>query len=346
MKTKMMAMLLFLAANVAMAQADLGGLTGKYFAADGLEYMNMMKIEKKQKEDIEIKFIGEENGSIANKLVLKWKAGELVALLDEKLYNKKKTVIFRQGEMNFIMLEAGVIALTDKDGTQVADVLAKDKNKLKDFDIDTAKALMDELMADLNAGAANESLAKMMKSATFKANIGKVVFSSNKALFGNPYGLVEYEDKQHLKSQTIGKPIYMNMYTDVNVEAKYGKSAEMNIEYEMNGVKKDRKSLSKLGRTWAESFVKLNPTNHNYMFLYGRVIGDSNARAFDYAFLALMAEMNDKLMFGKTYNMKVTVSVYKDGANVAKIAEGTIALKYEPESKEKFDLWKEWIDSM
>lgn len=37
-------------------------------------------------------------------------------------------------------------------------------------------------------------------------------------------------------------------------------------------------------------------------------------------------------MFTKTFNMKVKVYVYKDGANVAKIAEGTIALKYEPES--------------
>lgn len=342
----MIAMLLFLAANVAMAQADLGGLTGKYSAADGLEFENMMKMVKKQKEDIEIKFVGEENGSIANKLVLKWKGGELKALLDEKLYNKKKIVIFRQGEMNFIMLEMGVLALTDKDGTKVGDVLAKDKSKLKDFDLDTAKALVDELMGDLNAGVANEALAKLMKSATFKNNIGKVVFSDNKALFGNPYGLVEYEDKKHIKSQIIGRPIWFNFYTDVNVAAKYGKSAEMNIEYEMEGVKKDRKSLSKLGRTWAESFKKIDATGDGYMFTYGRVAGDSNMRAFDYAFLALMSDMNEKLMFTRSYNMKVTVYVYKDGANVAKLAEGTIALKYELESKEKFDLWKEWIDSM
>jgi hypothetical protein len=346
MKTKMIAMLLFLAANAVMAQADLGGLTGKYFAADGLEYQNMMKMQKKQKEDIEIKFIGEEKGSIANKLILKWKGGELTALLDEKLYNKKKTAIFRQGEMNFIMLEMGILALTDKEGNNVGDVLAKDKSKLKDFDIDTAKALVDELMADLNSGATSEKLTKLMKSATFKGNIGKVVFSDNRQLFGNPYGLVEYEDKKHIKSQIIGKPIWINFYTDVNVQAKYGKSAEMNIEYEIEGVKKDRKSLAKMGREWAESIPKIEATGDGFMFSYGRAVADATEKRFDYGFLALMSDKNDKLMFTKSYNMKVTVYVYKDGANVAKIAEGTIALKYEPESKEKFDLWKEWIDSM
>lgn len=56
--------------------------------------------------------------------------------------------------------------------------------------------------------------------------------------------------------------------------------------------------------------------------------------------------MNGKLLMGKTYNLKVTVYVYKDGANVAKIAEGSIALKYQPESQSFMDLWKEWISQM
>ena len=345
MKRTLMALFLLLATNFVFAQADLGKLTGKYFAADGLEYQNMMKMQKKQKEDIEIKFVGEENGSIANKLVLKWKGGELKALLDEKLYNKKKTAIFRQGEINFIMLEDGVLALTDKNGTEVNDVLAKDKNKLKDFDIETAKALVEQLMGELNAGETNAQLEKMMKSPTFKNNLGKVVFSDSRALFQSPYGLVEYDEKKHLKSQTIGKGIAFNFYTNINVEAKYGKSSEMNIEYEMEGVKKDRKSLSKLGRTWAESIPNISAT-HNFMFLNGRAIGIPATKSFDYAFLALMSSLNSKLMFGRTYNMKVTIYAYKDGANVAKLAEGTIALKYEPGSKADFDLWKEWIDSM
>jgi hypothetical protein len=59
-----------------------------------------------------------------------------------------------------------------------------------------------------------------------------------------------------------------------------------------------------------------------------------------------MDEMNGKLLMGKTYNLKVTIYVYKDGANVAKIAEGSIALKYQPESQSSMDLWKEWISQM
>lgn len=345
MRKTITVVLLYLVTNFMFGQADLGSISGKYFAADGLEFENMMKMKKKQKEDIEINFVGEENGKIANKIVLKWKGGELQAFLDEKLYNKKKTIMFKAGDNTFIQLEAGVIAIADGRGEKIGDVLAKDKNKLKDFDLDTAKALLDELMGDLNSAANDEALAKMMTSTTFKNNIDKVVFVDNKNILYNAYGKVEYDEKKHIKTQIIGKPIWYNYYSKINVAAKYGKTSEMNIEYEMEGVKKDRKSCAKLGRNWANSIPKIESPDR-YLFLQGRSFCDPTQKYFDYAFLALMDEMNGKLLMGKTYNLKVTIYVYKDGANVAKIAEGSIALKYQPESQSSMDLWKEWISQM
>lgn len=345
MKTKITVVLLFLAANLMTAQADLGSISGKYFAADGLEFENMMKMKKKQKEDIEIKFVGEENGKIENKLVLKWKGGDLQAFLDEKLYNKKQTIMFKAGENTFIQLEEGVIAIADGRGERIGDVLAKDKNKLKDFDLDTAKALLDELMSDLKSSENDEALAKMMTSTTFKNNLDKVVFVDNKNVLYNAYGKVEYDEKKHIKTQIIGKPIWYNYYSKTNVAAKYGKTSEMNIEFEMEGVKKDRKSSAKLGRNWASSIPKVESPDR-YMFLQGRSFCDPSQKYFDYAFLSLMSEMDGKLQIGKSYNLKVTIYVYKDGANLAKIAEGTIALKYEAESQKSMELWKEWIDQM
>lgn len=345
MKTKLLAIGLFFATNLFFAQADLGSITGKYFAADGLEFENMMKMKKKQKEDIEVTFVGEANGKIENKIVLKWKGGELQAFLDEKLYNKKKTILFRAGANTFIQLEDGVLAIANSDGSQIGDVLAKVSNKLKDFDIDTAKAIVDELMSELKSAESDAALEKMMTSATFKNNLEKVVFVDDKNILYNAYGKVEYDEKKHIRTQIIGKTIWYNYYSKTNAAAKYGKTSEINIEYEMEGVKKDRKSCAKLGRNWASSIPKIESPDR-YMFLQGRSFCDPNPKIFDYAFLALMNEMNGKLLMGKTYNLKVTIHVYKDGANVAKLAEGTIALKYEPESQKSMDLWKEWIDQM
>jgi hypothetical protein len=59
-----------------------------------------------------------------------------------------------------------------------------------------------------------------------------------------------------------------------------------------------------------------------------------------------MNDMNGKLLFGKSYNLKVTIYAYKDGANVGKLGEGVIAMKYEPESQAAMDLWKKWIEEL
>lgn len=346
MKRKLMAMLLCLASTTTFAQADLEAISGKYAAADGLEFENMMKLKKKQKDDIQLTFVGEESGKIENKLVIKWKGGEIRGFLDEKLYNSKKIAWFKSdGENSFIKLDDGVIAIANRTGTAIGDVLAKDAAKLKDFDLETAKALVDGMMGDVNAGATEDGLKKMMKFDAFKNNLEKVVFADNRNTFFNAYGEPKEDPKKHIKSQILGKTVYFNYYSATNAEAKYGKSAEYNIEYEMEGIKKDRKTCSKLGRNWAQSIKKIDVANR-HLFLNGRSFCDPVEKIYDYAFLSLMNDVSGKLMFGKTYNLKVTIYVYKDGANVATLGTGIIALKYEPESKALMDLWAEWISQM
>ncbi len=327
------------------AQTDLATFSGKYFAADGFEFENAMKMKKMQKEDISLTFVAEANGKVENVLLIKWKGGEMKAYLDEKMYNKKKIAWFREGDNSFVELAPGVLAVTNKDASQVGDVLAKDKNQLKDFDIETAKALIDEKTSELKGEADNAELAKYMKFDAFKNNLEKVVFSDNKRIFGDAYGNPNENPKDHIKSQVIGKTIWYNCYSKINPAAKYGKSSEINIEYEMEGLKVDRKSLAKKGRTWGEKFPKID-SRDDFKFLAGRVAADPNAPIYDWAYLALMSEMNDKLMFGKSYNLKVTVYVYKDGANIAKLGDGVIAMKYEPESQAAMDLWKKWIEEL
>ncbi len=327
------------------AQADLAAISGKYFAADGFEFENAMKMKKKQKDDISVTFVGEADGKIQNLVLVKWKGGEFKAFLDEKLYNKKKVVWFKESENTLFELAPGVFAIANKDGSQVGDVLAKDKNQLKDFDIETAKALIDEKTSELKGDADNAALAKYMKFEAFKNNLDKVVFGDNRNTFYNAYGEPAEDPKTHIKSQLIGKPVWYNCYSKTNAVAKYGKTAEINIEYEMEGVKVDRKSQAKKGRNWASSIPKIEPRD-DYKFLGGRPVCDGSAKSFDYAFLALMNEMNGKLLFGKSYNLKVTVYAYKDGANVGKLGEGVIAMKYEPESQAAMDLWKKWVDEL
>lgn len=348
MKSKLFATLVFsfFYTTFLFAQASLEHINGKYFAADGLEFENMMKMKKKQKDDISINFIGEQNGKIENMLLLKWKGGELKAYLDEKLYNKKKVVWFKAGENTFFELEPGVIAIANSDGSKVGDVLAKDQSKLKDFDIETAKALLDEKTSELKSAANDAAFQKMMGFEAFKTNLKKVVFADNRALMTNSYDGTPKEDpKKYIRTQVIGKSIWYNFFSDVNPQMKYGKTAEINIEYEMEGVKKDRKSVARLGRKWAGSVPKVEMPD-GYKFTYPRSFSDQPLKVYDYAFLALMNEMNGKLLMGKTYNMKVTIYAYKDGANVATLAEGTIGLKYEPESQAAMELWVKWISEM
>jgi hypothetical protein len=347
MKRKFVTLLLSFATYSAtlFAQADLAAITGKYSAADGFEFENALKMKKKQKDDISVTFVGEADGKIQNLVIVKWKGGEFKAFLDEKLYNKKKVVWFKESENTLFELAPGVFAIANKDGSQVGDVLAKDKNQLKDFDIETAKALIDEKTSELKSDADDAALQKMMKFNAFKNNLEKVIFVDNKNAIFSAYGEPKEDPKVHIKSQVIGKPVWYNYYSKTNAMAKYGETAEINIEYEMEGVKKDRKSCAKLGRNWASSIPKVK-TQDRYMFLNGRSFCDPSDKYYDYAFLSLMNDMNGKLLFGKSYNLKVTIYAYKDGANVGKLGEGVIAMKYEPESQAAMDLWKKWIEEM
>jgi len=131
-------------------------LSWKYYAADGLEFENMMKLKKKQKEEIELTFIGEANGKIENKSAIKWKGGQIQNFLCEKLYNSKKIVWFGTGGDNtFIKLDEGVIAIVSIgfDGTEIGDVLSKEGAKLKDFDVETVEAFVDAMAGAKNAKA-------------------------------------------------------------------------------------------------------------------------------------------------------------------------------------------------
>lgn len=345
MKTKIfLTGIMLMALNITLSQANLSSITGKYFAADGIEFENAMRMKKKQKEDLEVTFVGEANGKIENKMILKWKGGSIEAFLDEKLFDKKQLVWFKAGANHFVLLEDGVIAITNEQGSQVGDVLAKNKSKLSEFDLDTAKAVIESLKSELNSEADDAEKQKLMKShKAYKENIGKVVFSENVRLFSNAYVQSTPEDPtKFIKTQTLGKYIAYQAYFDVKPAKKYGSTSELNIEYEFEGQKLDRKSQAKKGRAWS-NLPKVEAFNEFTMKQGRLLVGDAT---LDYTMAQAILNVRDKLQFGKSYNLKVTIYAYKDGANVAKLAEGTIALKYEPESEKALDTWQEWIDKM
>ncbi len=332
----------FLSMGVLFAQADLGYINGKYFASDGFEFENAMRMKKKQKEDIELSFFGEVGGRLENKLVVKWKGGTLDLFLDEKLYNKKQVVWFKGGGNSFIELEKGVFAVADEAGKRIGDVLAKDKSKFNDFDMDTALALIENMTSELNDEATQKEKQKFMKThKAYAENIGKVVFSENLRLFSDAFVRSQPEDPaKFIKSQVIGKYIAYQAYFNDKPAQKYGASAELNIEYEFEGQKLDRKSQSKKSRGWA-SLPRVDAFDEFTMKQGRLLVGDST---IDYVMAQTILNARGKLQYGKSYNLKITIYAYKDGANVAKLAEGTIALKFEPESEKTLNTWEEWIE--
>lgn len=329
------------------------GITGQYFGkSDGKAYG--------------FRFVKEADGKIVNQIHYfekKLTDEPLLKLsLKESYYNKNKVKLFyiwtsssAASYVEIMELESGVfaqIAQTNQsvqDGPatleadrKVKDVYAKDKAKLDVYDLETAQAKVDQIIASLNTEKLEKEKAEWMKNEVFKNNVDKVVFSDKwynlqKQGYPDKIGV----DGKGFKTELDmgGDMVYMAFFS-YPPAVKYA-GQQINIEYEMNGQKVNREECRKRSSAWSAMVKILETKDFIYLQSSTRAIREYNTYNSqfiqDYAAIQLLYSNKDKFAVDGVYTLTVRVYAHRDGENGDLLAEGTINLKYSKEAKIVFE---------
>ena len=334
-------------------ETDELGVTGQYFG-------------KVDKRSFGFRFVKEADGKIVNELHYfeKKKSSEpqLKLSLKESYYSKNKVKLFyiwvnsnAAGYVEVIEVDPGVLAQINQTEyssnggpapleakRKVVDIMAKDQAKLADWDIETAQAKVDMIIASLNTEKLEKEKAEWMKNEVFAKNIKKVVFA------GQWYHLQKqgYPDKIGVNGGDFkteldmgGNMMFMAFFENPP-KVKYP-GQQINIEYEMNGQKVNREALRKKSAAWSNMVKILETKDFEYRQSSTRSIREYNAyqRAYvqDYACIQLLYNNKDKFKLGQSYEITVRFYAHRDGENGDLLAEGTVKLKYTDAAKIAFE---------
>lgn len=334
-------------------EPDEMGVTGQYFCT----------LDKKS---YGFRFVKEADGKIVNELHYfeKKKSTEpqLKLSLKESYYSKNKVKLFyiwttgsASGYIEVIELEPGVFAQTAQTEYSsnggpapleakriVKDVYAKDQAKLAVYDLETAKAKVDLIIASLNTEKLEKEKAEWMKNEVYAKNVKKVVFA------GQFYHLQKqgYPDKIAVNGADFkteldmaGNMMFMAFF-ETPPKVKYP-GQQINIEYEMNGQKENRETLRKKSAAWSNMVKILETKDFEYRQSSTRSIREYNAyaRAYvqDYAAIQLLYNNKDKFKVDQVYQITIRFYAHRDGENGDLLAEGTVKLKYTEAAKKVFE---------
>jgi hypothetical protein len=321
-------------------ETDEMGITGQYF---GL----------KDTRSFGFKFVKEAEGKLVNQLHY-WekKADEpqLKMEMKESYHRKHQVKLFYKwmsasasGYIEVIEVNPGVLAQIQSDRSYndgpvaldakrtVVDVMVKNKADFDTWDIETAQAKVDMIVGTLK-GAEGEKIKKnLMKYEVYSDYKGKIAFTKSTNVLRNQKHNQPTEKKENFITKgELGNTVAWKPYFEQPLEQSHP-GAWFNITYEMEGVTTDREKLRKSSTVFSKNIPQIDKDQEKYYFWYPRVIVNRSNNVADYAFLELLRLTQDKISAGNTYNLKVTVWAYKDGANIDPVATGTIQLEYTKE---------------
>ena len=354
------------------AETDELSMTGQYFSlADKKAYG--------------FRFVKEEGGKVVNSLHYFEKKGsepQAKLSLKESYYSKNQVKLFyfwasasASGYVELIELAPGVVAQIGSDRSlndgpvaldatrTVKDVYAKDKASFETWDIETAQAKVEMVIASLNTEAMEKETATWMKNEVFSKNVGKIVFADQH------YHLMKqgYSNKPPMVSADNFKT-ELDMSRNMNYMAffKYPPKVkypgqEINIEFTMLGQTTSRAELRKKSAAWSNMVKILETKDFDDRQHAPRALREYNNYAGqyvqDYAFINLLYLNKDKFMIDKSYELTVKMYSHRDGENGEVIAEGVVKLKYtleaheaftgnpeKPEEKSVWQLFEEFLD--
>ena len=334
-------------------ETDELGVTGQYFG-------------KVDKRSFGFRFVKEADGKIVNELHYfeKKKSTEpqLKLSLKESYYSKNKVKLFyiwtngsASGYVEVIEVDPGVLAQIQQSEyssnggpapleakRKVVDIMTKDQAKLADWDLETAQAKVDMLIASLNTEKLEKETAEWMKNEVYAKNVNKVVFAAQwyhlqKQGYPDKVGVSGGDFKTEL--DMAGNMMYMAFFKTPPKMAYPGQ--QINIEYEMNGQKVNRETQRKKSAAWSNMVKILETKDFEYRQSSTRSLREYNAyqRAYmqDYACIQLLYSNKDKFKVDQTYQITVKFYAHRDGENGDLIAEGTVKLKYTKEAKIVFE---------
>ncbi|WP_317896652.1 hypothetical protein [Aurantibacillus circumpalustris] len=314
-------------------EADEMGVTGEYF---GL-------IDKRS---FGFRFVKEADGKLVNKLDYFEKKGttpQLSLSMKESYFQKNKVKLFHAVVSNtyveLLEVDPGVFAQIKSDYNNngnavppdakrtVVDVYAKEKSKFETWDVETSQAKVEMIMIALNTENLAKIKEKLMNFDSYKKYKGKIAFAKGTNYFRNDR---DYEPKEKLEwmitKSELGNTLAFKPYFD-QILAVTHPGAWFNITYEMAGEKTDREALRKSSTFFSKNIPLMEKDKDQFYFFYARGPIDNNGSA-DYAYLELLRKLKDKLKEGQTYDLKVTVWAFKDGENIAPVAEGIVQQEY------------------
>ncbi|UKN00582.1 hypothetical protein K6119_12660 [Paracrocinitomix mangrovi] len=329
------------------------GVSGAYTSLDPEEVKAPSGMIKKI-NDFGFEFVKEKDGNVVNELTWHISKTDKVDLkLKESWKTKNNQVVFYKWlsaskYIELIQLEPGVFAGTtvknsipNNGGAAPADwertvenVFAKDPAQLEVYDKETAKAKTDMIMMSLNAEAIEKKKKEMEGYEAYKNYVGKIAFSDVLNIFNYQYTDKPTEDPKKFKKELeIGKEMYLRAYLDKPLAIAYP-GAWFNISYEMKGKKTDRESL----RAKSSFYSKNIPRKDRYLgdfctWVHSTIEKQRGFDVWDYAYVELLYQLKDEFKVGETYELTVTFSAFKDGENIATVAQGKVNLKFTEDSK-------------
>lgn len=294
-----------------------------------------------------LKYIKEKDGKIIHKLELYYsKTNFLQYYMKENIWNKHQVRLFvlkSNSYMEAIVIDSGVIAFTSAKNSlwatprTIENILVKDPSKLEIYDKETAKVKVDLIMMKLNSEALKKKKKEMLEYKAYKEYMNKIAFSHrlNNFVYNRKDKPAE-DPKNFTKKLVMGKDIYFRGYLENPLVVSHP-GAWFNFSYEMEGVKVDREQL----RSTSSFFSKNIPRKDNgyqdayCTWVHALMEKRGTLNVWDYAYIELLYQLKDKLVLGKSYQMKVTLHAYKDGENIADLATSTITLVYNEQSKKE-----------
>jgi len=320
-------------------ETDVMGITGEYF-------------ELKDGKAYGFRFVKEEGGKIVDQLhYFEGKGAEPALKLDlkESYFRKNQVKLFfkwmsasASGYIEIMEIAPGVFAQNkgdrsvrsnDKpiplDATRtVINVYAKNKTDFETWDIETAQAKVDMLLSTLKGAAGDKAKKQLMKYEVYKNYVGKIAFAKGTNYLRNQKNNQPTEKAANfITKRELGETVAFKPYFDKPLEQSHP-GAWFNITYEMAGQKTDREELRKSSSIFAKNIPQIDDDQDKFYFWYPKVTINTSNNVADYAFLELLRLTQDNLKAGQTYDLKVTVWAYKDGANIDPVATGTIQLEY------------------
>ncbi len=342
-------------------ETDALGITGEYFGLVDTRAFGF-------------RFVKEAEGKIVDELHYFEKKGDEPQLkmdMKESYHRKNQVKLFfkwmsasASGYVEVIEVAPGVLAQIKGDRSAndydtpipvdakrtVVDVMAKNKADLDTWDIETVQAKVDMIIGALKGAAGDKAKKQLMKYDVYKNYKGKIAFTKGTNYLRNQKANQPTEKEANfITKRELGETVAFKPYFDKPLEQSHP-GAWFNITYEMASVKTDREALRKSSSVFAKNIPQIDDDQDKFYFWYPKVTINTSNNVADYAFLELLRLIQDKLQAGQTYDLKVTVWAYKDGANIDPVATGTIQLEYTTDEngtkKRLFEPVQGWVSKI